>query len=72
MLENLRELNDTILIKCDDVEKKKKHELIKKLLHEKNCFLKINIETAYAILRELNIPEEKSKNIYMNLINPNN
>ena len=34
------------------------------------CFLKINIETAYAILRELSIPEENIKSIYFDLINP--
>ena len=30
--------------------------------------MKMNIETSYAILRELNIPEENLKTIYSNLI----
>ena len=38
------------------------------MLNDKECFFKINIETAYALLRELNIPEDELKNTYEELI----
>ena len=68
MLEQLIEMNNQIINQTIDEEKKKKHLLIKKILEDKQCFMKMNIETSYAILRELNIPEENLKNIYSNLI----
>lgn len=46
----------------------KKYTFIEKILEEKNCFLKMNIETAYAILRDLKIPEENIKAVYLELI----
>ena len=46
----------------------KKQLLIKKILEEKDCFLKISIEDAYSTLRDLKIPEEDLKKIYMELI----
>ena len=46
----------------------KKYELIRKILNEKDCFLKMNIEYAYAILRDLKIPEDKIKKVYFELI----
>ena len=72
MLEELIKTNDLIISTCNDYEKKKKHLLIKKMLDDKECFLKINIETAYALLRELNISEENLKNVYLDLIDPIN
>ena len=70
MIEKLIEINDNIINQTDDEEKKKIHLLIKKILEDKRCFYKMNIETSYAILRELNIPEENLKNTYLNLIEP--
>ncbi|MGN1323561.1 MAG: hypothetical protein ACI4VT_06160 [Bacilli bacterium] len=72
MLEKLIEINNNIINQTNDEEKKKKHLLIKKILDDKQCFLKMNIETSYALLRELNVPEESIKNIYSNLIDPSN
>ena len=72
MLEKLIEINNNIINQTNDDEKKRKHLLIKKMLNDKQCFLKINIETAYALLRELNIPEEDLKNVYLGLIDPIN
>ena len=34
--------------------------------------LKMDIETSYALLRELNVSEESLKKIYSNLIDPSN
>lgn len=70
MLERLIETNNYIIEHTLDLEKKKKHQLIKQVLEDKQCFLKIDIETSYAILRELNVKEEDLKNIYLNLIDP--
>ena len=70
MLEKLIEINQTIIQQTTDEEKRKKHLLIKKILDDKQCFLKMNIETSYALLRELNIPEEDLRDIYSMLINP--
>lgn len=72
MLEKLVEVNNNIINQTNDEEKKKKHLLIKKILDDKQCFLKMDIETSYALLRELNVPEESIKNIYFNLIDPSN
>jgi hypothetical protein len=72
MLEKLVQVNNNIINQTNDEEKKKKHLLIKKILDDKQCFLKMDIETSYALLRELNVPEESIKNIYFNLIDPSN
>ena len=72
MIEKLRKINSDIIIQTSDEQKKKKHLLIAKLLKDKQCFLKMNIETSYALLRELNIPEEKIKEKYQELIDSSN
>ncbi len=72
MLDKLIEVNNYIIDHTTDEEKKKKHVLIKKILDDKGCFLKMSIETSYAILRELGVKEEDLKKIYLMLIEPNN
>ncbi len=69
MIEKLKIINE----KCIETYKSnsnalKKYEIIKKILNEKDCFLKMNIEYAYAILRDLKIPEDQIKNVYLELI----
>ena len=44
------------------------YKLIKEILNKENCFLNMNIEYAYAILRDLGVPEEKLKDVYLELI----
>ncbi len=68
MIEKLREINESIISKTTDEDKKKKHILIRKILNDKDCFFKMNIETSYALLRELMVPEDKIKDIYSKLI----
>lgn len=70
MLEKLIKINDSIINQTTNEGKKEKHLLIKQILSDKNCFMKMNIETSYAILRELNIPEGDLKTIYLQLIEP--
>ncbi len=69
MIEDLKNINEKYIEKYKENPKElKKYEIIKKILNEKDCFLKMNIEYAYAILRDLNIPEDKIKEVYLQLI----
>ena len=52
----------------DSKEKLEKYKLIKEILNKDDCFLNMNIEYAYAILRDLGVPEEKIKSVYLELI----
>ena len=70
MLEKLKEINVKIIEQCSDDEEKSKQLLIQKILDEDNCFMKMNVEVAYALLRELNIDESMLKETYLELINP--
>ena len=72
MLEKLIEINNSIINQTTNEQEKEKHLLIKKILDDKNCFLKMDIETSYALLRELNISEENIKSTYLDLIDPSN
>ena len=69
MIKRLQELNEEI-IKHNLNNKKEydKHIMIRRILQEKDCFLKMSIEQAYAILRDLHIDEENLNKVYMNLI----
>lgn len=52
----------------DNPDELKKYNLIKEILNQKDCFLNMNIECAYSILRDLQIPEKDLKNVYTQLI----
>ena len=70
MLNKLIEMNETILkLNLNDEKKQKKHLLIKEILNDKYCFLKMDIKYAYSILRDLGIKEEELINVYCQLIN---
>ena len=70
MLLKLQEINNKLIEKySQDAEKLKKYLLIKELLQDKDCFLKMKIETAYSILRDLGFEKKVFKKIYMELIN---
>lgn len=72
MIEKLKVINDKYLeMYRENPDKLKKYQLIGKILNEKDCFLKMNIEYAYAILRDLKIPEDKIKEVYLQLISIN-
>ena len=71
MIEVLKAINARLIMgNINNPEELKKQELIKKLLQEKDCFLKMDMETAYQILEDLKIPQDKMRNIYLELINP--
>ncbi len=72
MIEKLKIINEKYIEEYkENSHELKKYELIKKILNEKDCFLKMNIEYAYAILRDLKIPEDKIKEVYLELISIN-
>lgn len=52
----------------DSKEKLEKYKLIKEILNKDDCFLNMSIEYAYAILRDLGVPEDKIKSVYLELI----
>lgn len=71
MIDKLKEINSKLIeINKNNENELKKQRLIEKILMEKNCFLKMSIEDAYAILRDLRIPDDELKNVYFNLIDP--
>ncbi len=72
MLEKLKKINNLIIDNNHDNEKiLTKHLIIKEILEDKNCFLKMDIEYAYSILRDLQIKEEDLKSVYCELIDIN-
>ena len=69
MIEKLKSINEKLIkLNKNNDEELKKQLLIKKILEEKDCFLKISIEDAYSILRDLKISEEDLKKVYIELI----
>ena len=69
MIEELKRINERLLLKNDNnIKEKEKYLIIKKILNKEKAFLKMNIEYAYGILRDLNVPEENIKNIYFQLL----
>ena len=69
MIEELKRINERLLLENDNnIKEKEKHLIIKKILNKEKAFLKMNIEYAYGILRDLNVPEESIKNIYFQLL----
>ena len=69
MIEDLKRINERLILENDNnIKEKEKHLIIKKILNKEKAFLKMNIEYAYGILRDLNVPEESIKNIYFQLL----
>ena len=69
MIEELKRINERLLLENDNnIKEKEKYLIIKKILNKEKAFLKMNIEYAYGILRDLNGPEENIKNIYFQLL----
>jgi len=69
MIEELKRINERLLLENDNnINEKEKYLIIKKILNKEKAFLKMNIEYAYGILRDLNVPEESIKNIYFQLL----
>lgn len=73
MIEKLKKINDKYIeLNKDNEVNLKKHVLIKQILNDSRCFFKMDIENAYAILRDLGIKEENLQEIYKELIDIKN
>lgn len=75
MLDKLRaknfELEQKYLSQNDD-KNVAIQRVISQLLKDDNCFFKISIERAYALLRELEVKPEMYEKIYLELTKPKN
>ena len=73
MVEKLKELNEKLINNYqNDSINLEKHKLKEQILNEDKFIFKIDIETAYAILRDLTIKEEDLEKVYSELIDINN
>ena len=73
MVEKLKELNEKLINNYqNDSINLEKHKLIEQILNEDKFIFKIDIETAYAILRDLTIKEEDLEKVYTELIDIDN
>ena len=69
MIEKLKIINDKLIEEYkNNPDELKKQQLIKKILKQKDPFINMNIEYAYSILKDLKIPNEQLKSIYVQLI----
>jgi hypothetical protein len=68
MLEDLNKKCNSLLKRAKTSEDKKKYSLIQTILSNDKCFFEIPIETAYSILVDLGIKEDKISDVYMELI----
>lgn len=60
--------NELLQNNIDNENEHKKFEIIKNILTDDDCFLKIDIEYAYAILRDLGVSEDQVNTLYSDLI----
>ena len=69
MLEKLKIITDNLIeINNNNPKELKKYQIIKQILNKKDCFLNMDISYAYTILKNLQIPDEQLKMVYMQLI----
>ena len=70
MIDKLISINEKLIVKYkNNNEQLEKHLLIRKILNTKDSFSKMNIKYAYEILRDLMIPEENLKEVYIKILN---
>ena len=69
IIEELKKINDKLIVlNQNNKEELNKQLLIKRILKEDNCFSKINTDISFSILKDLRVPEDKIKNLYMGII----
>ena len=69
MIDELKKINEQYIeMNKENLNELKKYMIIKKILDQKDCFLNMDIEYAYSILRDLKIPESQIKHVYSKLI----
>ena len=73
MIEKLREINERLIRVYDsNKEKLERQKLIKDILKEENCFMKMPINTSLSILEDLGINNKDAKIVYEELISYEN
>lgn len=73
MIEQLRMIATRLMQeKKDSPEEVKKYQLIEEMLKNNQCFFELDIETSYAILRDLGFKEDDLEKVYSLLIDPSN
>jgi hypothetical protein len=69
MIEELKKITEKLIcINKDNADELRKYIIIQKILKKGDCFLNMDIEYAYSILRDLKIPDEQIRKIYLELI----
>ena len=69
MIDELKEkVNELIEKNQNNLDELKKYKIIKEILYKDDCFLNMNIEYAYSILKDLNVEEDEIKKVYSKLI----
>lgn len=72
MIDKLKTITEKYIeLNKNNSEELKKYQLIKEILNKKDCFLNMDIEYAYSILRDLEIPENEINYIYKQIIDIN-
>lgn len=73
MIEQLRMIAIRLMQeKKDSPEEVKKYQLIEEMLKNNQCFFELDIETSYAILRDLGFEEDDLEKVYSLLIDSSN
>lgn len=72
MQNKLIEITEKLINSATQSSLRQRYILIRKMLNEDDLFFKININTAYNILKDLGFNKEDSLNIYQELINSKN
>ena len=73
MIDKLKTITEKYIeLNKNNPKELKKYQLIKEILNKKDCFLNMDIEYAYSILRDLEIPENEINYIYKQIIDINN
>ena len=68
MQDKLIAITEHLINKEQNSSLKERYLLIRKMLNEEDLFLKINITTAYNILKDLGFNKEDALSIYQKLI----
>lgn len=68
MQNKLIEITEKLINKETNGSLKERYLLIRKMLNEEDLFMKININTAYNILKDLGFNKEDALSIYQELI----
>lgn len=72
MIDKLRKINAKLLEKNLHNDEKEKYLIIERILKNDKCFFQMNIEMAFAILRDLEISEDDLPKVYEDLIDIKN